>query len=233
MKTVLLVTAILMSASARADVNPAIPFINFVGNVIQDKINDHNGNNVDLIDLDDEDVNYNKVILLDQGNKIILGQLTIDEEVGMDSFTLPKCHLGDNKPVSQIRFAVKKNDVTIDTIRVTFQNGKTQVIDVSNDYSNGEKTEWFALKGLKDRCIQKIRVTGSAFHQWDGGDSDFNGPGNHGPGGHIGFGGGGIDIDINLPGHGGNNHGPGNHGPGGHDHYNNSKSVLQVIGLKS
>jgi hypothetical protein len=233
MKAVFLVTAILMSASARADVNPAIPFINFVGNVIQDKINDQNGGNVDFFDFDDQDADSSKVILLDQGNKIILGQLTIDEEIGMDSFTLPKCNVSDNEPVSQIRFAVKKNDVAIDTVRVTFQNGKTQVINVSNDYSKGEKTEWFALKGVKDRCIQKIRVTGSAFHQWDDGDSDFGGPGHgpgHGPGGHIGFGGGGIDIDINVPGHGGPHH-PG-HGPGGHDHYNNSKSVLQVIGLK-
>lgn len=214
MKVLLLVTAVLMSTSVRAEVQPAdviLPFFDFIA----DKIQDGNNNKVDFIDNDDmdwENPNWgSNVLLQDNGDRILFGTLTIDE-VGSDSFVLPRCQVSANDPVSHIRFAVKQANVSIDTVRITFQNGNQQVIAVDNEYLKGTRTEWFALNGLKDRCIKKIRVSGMGYK--------IKPKKGFGPG-HIDFGGGSIGIDINFP--GGSNGGvmvP-------------DTAVLQVIGLKN
>ncbi len=205
MKTVLLVIAIFMGATANANgkVQPEEVFGSFLDLILDQVEKDKNDNSINWVDDNGFDWQNGKVVLQDMGDKILLAQLEIGP-AGVDSVELPRCIFGDNQRVSHLRLLVSKADVMIDTVRVTFQNNTTQLISVEDNYLKGEKTGWMPLKGAKDRCIKRLRVTGEVIKK------------KKGPIGHIGIGNGNIDIDIEI---------------GGGNKPKN-KAILQVLGLK-
>jgi len=206
MNKLLLVAAFVLSPMAQADVQPEDVF-GAIFDIIQDQIkkdkqDDLNG---------DHDWKSNKVLLQNQGDKIILGRVFIDNETGVDNVNFPPCNQSPNAPVTHLRFVVKRADVFIEMIRVTFQNGVTHTFDVEEDFQDGDKSPWMDLAG-NARCIKKIRVVGETNNvmmppNWN------NNPWNNHWNNHPGW-----------------NNGPGNNFEFG---FNDEPSVITFVGLKN
>ena len=191
MKKLILVAALFMSATVRAEITPEDVF-GTIFDIIQtqiekDKQNQNGGNNnwQNNNGWQDNSWKGNKVLLKDVGDKIILGRVFIDER-GADRFDLPRCNQSKNQRVNRLRLVVNEADVYIDRVRVVFQNGSAQVIDVDDVFEDGERTRWIDLKGAADRCIKTVRITGEVLQKqpnWGGGFGPGNGAFNpFGPG---------------------------------------------------
>ncbi len=94
--------------------------------------------------------------------KVKLGSMAIHENTERNVIKLSKCGARKaNKKVSYIKLLVKSENVQIDKLKVTFQNGAKQVLNVKDHFRVGETSRWIDLKGQK-RCIKKIVVVGDA-----------------------------------------------------------------------
>jgi hypothetical protein len=94
--------------------------------------------------------------------KVKLGAMTIHENTERNVIKLSKCGPRKaNKKVSKIKLLVKSENVQIDKLKVTFQNGAKQVLNVKDHFRVGETSRWIDLKGQK-RCIKKIITVGDA-----------------------------------------------------------------------
>lgn len=160
MKKVLLVLALVASNVASAQVQPEDIFGGIL-DIIQDQINK-----------DKNKVDYGPgVILKDIGNnRIALGRIRLNDSESIGSFTLPKCNQSPNTPVSALRFQVSGSDAYVRRVRITYQNGDMENVNVDEVYDSGTPSDWYQVDTGK-RCVQSITVRGGPVTIIDGFDN--------------------------------------------------------------
>jgi hypothetical protein len=105
-----------------------------------------------------------KVILQENAaGNIILGRLFLNKNTNSaDAVSFPQCGPNKkNKRADRLRLKVAEAAAYIDKVKITYQNGASEVANVNDNFAKGENSGWYDLKG-NNRCIQKIRVTGHA-----------------------------------------------------------------------
>ncbi len=90
-----------------------------------------------------------------------LGSASLTDSKDTDVIYLPPCHFTGNRPVSSLKLEVKNFDAEIDKLKITFQNGEKQELEVREHIPAGGESRWIDLRGAQ-RCIAKIVITGDA-----------------------------------------------------------------------
>ncbi len=153
MKKFVFVLAFLASTVASAQVAPEEIFGGIL-DIIQDQINKDQG----------KSTGYGPgVILKDIGNnRIALGRVRLDADgQGQVSFVLPKCNQSENQAVTALRFRIDNADAYVDRVRIAFQNGETETVDVDKVYDENSVSDWYEIEGGK-RCVKSITVRGKS-----------------------------------------------------------------------
>jgi hypothetical protein len=209
-KGMLLFLAVVLSAGSvqAAQGSEAVDFFGAIFNIIENQINkDKPGS--PAVD--------NKVILKETQNKIVLGRVFITPRTSVDTVNFPACgKKSANTRVTRLRFIVNNEDVFIDAFRVQYANGGTETFNVREGFNDGESSRWYDIKGAA-RCIVAISARGQVASNHNGGGN--HGGGNHGgkpgkPGFSFNFGNGGVSFN------------------GGKFNNNNTRAVINFVGLK-
>lgn len=147
MKQLLVVFTLLVSTTAFAELTPEQVF----------------GGILDLIQAQidkDKAPQYGPGVLLkDMGEHIALGRLRLTDKNNADSFTLPQCKKSKNVVVSDLRFRVTGENVFVDRIRITYQNGEMESVNVNQGYQKNSFSGWYQVSGVS-RCVKSISVRG-------------------------------------------------------------------------
>lgn len=164
MKNFIFMFAFLATNIASADVAPEDIFGGFL-DIIQDQINkDKGGGTIG------SGPGYGPGVILKDlpNNALALGRIRLDANgEGLSSFTLPKCNGGANKPVTSLRFRIDNADVYVERVRITYQNGDSEVVDVDRVYDQASVSDWYEIPGGK-RCVKSITVRGNSVVILDG-----------------------------------------------------------------
>lgn len=179
MKRALLALTILFAGlGTQAAVTAEDVFGAFFG-IIVNQINNANGGNTNNGNWGPEDDN---LILKDNGKNILFGTSTLDLNDTVGVLNLPRCGASGNQRVSKVRFMVNGSDIYIYRLEVTYQNGLKENFSVNNDFTDGDRSKTFNLKGLNDRCIKRLRISGEVYEDNNGWNGNSGGPwsGNNG-----------------------------------------------------
>jgi hypothetical protein len=169
MRAIIFAVGLMSFSGASAQVQPEDIFGGIL-DLIQDQINK-----------DDQDTDSyvgQGVLLKDLGDRLVLGRVTLQPKGGVDSFNLPKCKQSNNQPVSALRFRVKGADAFVRRVRIGYQNGDVEVVDVQQTFTKESGSDWYSISN-KGRCVDSITVRGyaetPAFGFGPGGQGGFNG----------------------------------------------------------
>ena len=88
-----------------------------------------------------------------------LGSVQLADAKDRDVIVVPPCKVSSNDKINEISFKVKGYGAEIDHLKVVYQNGDKQTLNVKNHFKVDSSSRWIDLNG-KNRCIAKIVVTG-------------------------------------------------------------------------
>jgi hypothetical protein len=90
---------------------------------------------------------------------VVLGKVHLGERKDRDVVNLQPCKSSPNIPVRSLKVEARKFQAEIDRLKVVFQNGQEQVLQVRDVFRPGTDSRWIDLAG-DARCIDKIVVIG-------------------------------------------------------------------------
>jgi hypothetical protein len=90
---------------------------------------------------------------------VILGQVTLTDAKDRDVINLAPCKSSSNIPVRSIKLHVNRFQAQVDRLRVIYQNGQDQFLDVRKTFQPGSQSRWIDLNG-DARCVDKIIIIG-------------------------------------------------------------------------
>ena len=88
-----------------------------------------------------------------------LGTVTLSDATDRDEVNLPPCESSPNVKVTALKVDVKKFDAEINLLRITYQNGQKEELELRNHIQAGSSSRWIDLKG-EARCIKRIVIVG-------------------------------------------------------------------------
>ncbi len=88
-----------------------------------------------------------------------LGTVTLSDATERDEVNLPPCESSPNVKVTALKVEVKKFDAQIDLLRIVYQNGQKEELELRNHLDAGTSSRWLDLKG-EARCIKRIVIVG-------------------------------------------------------------------------
>ena len=89
----------------------------------------------------------------------VLGRVRLGDAKDRDVVNLPPCKTSTNTAVRKLKVVAKKHQAEIDKLKVVYQNGQQQVLNVRDTFRVGTDSRWIDLAG-EARCIDKIIVIG-------------------------------------------------------------------------
>lgn len=98
---------------------------------------------------------------VDDGDRDFLGKVRLSDHPDRDVVDLPACPSEGNRPVREVKLAVRDFQAEIDRVRIVFENGTDTIVEVRHRFEAGESSAWKELPG-EARCIDKIVVLGDA-----------------------------------------------------------------------
>ena len=95
-----------------------------------------------------------------------MGRMQMLPEGNISTLSFPNCNFkSKNKTVSHLSFYVSDEDVYISQVRITYQNGTQDVVDVDNEFTQNTYSNWYSV-GVQARCVTSISVQGMSLAQW-------------------------------------------------------------------
>jgi hypothetical protein len=89
------------------------------------------------------------------------GMVSLSEQKDRDVLFMPACASFFNNSIHFLRLTVTNAPAEINFLKVHFQNGTQEVLNVREYFSVGSSSRWIDLRG-GNRCISKIVVIGDA-----------------------------------------------------------------------
>jgi hypothetical protein len=90
---------------------------------------------------------------------IKMGTIIMHEQKERNVLKFNKCKTSKNRGITALKLRVKGETVEVDKLKVVFQNGTKQVLNVKDQFRPSQSSRWIDLKGQK-RCIKKIILAG-------------------------------------------------------------------------
>ena len=88
-----------------------------------------------------------------------LGSVQLTDAKDKDVVVLPPCKVSSNRKVKKLAVKVTRFSAEIDSLKVVYQNGDKQTLNVKDHFAPNSTSRWIDLNG-DARCISKIVVKG-------------------------------------------------------------------------